>query len=197
MSQVREPRSYSVVEWRSFNSDPQICSPIYGYWSWGGQWIRNSWFGGWGRGMGSRFVTILWAGLLLLIDTNPENFFDDRNLDHSTHVSWRDLPDREDGLGELLTGILERSRRAAQRHAPTTDDNNTPMNYTATLVAEVARAPGPHDYPLWRVRCRVSWLRLALTKNLSNHPVRHGTRTRFFSYANCAAPSPVAVCLHA
>src|ERR1700678_3903741 len=125
--------------------------------------------------MGSRFVIILWAGLLLLIDTNPENFFDDRSLVQGMHVLWQDLPDLEERLGKLLTGILERSRRAAQRFAPATNNNNTPMSYTATLIAEVARSPRPDDYPLWRFRCRVSRLRLALTKNLSNHPVRHGT----------------------
>jgi hypothetical protein len=108
--------------------------------------------------MGSWFVAILWGGLLLLMGTNPDNFVDDRvhSLDQSAHISWRSLPDREEGLGELLTGILERSRSAAQRRAPATDAS---INYTATLVDEVARSPGPHDYPLWRVRCRVSRLR--------------------------------------
>ena len=115
--------------------------------------------------MGSRFVIILWAGLLLLMNTNPENFFDDRSLVQGTHVSWKDLPDREEGLGKLLKGILERSRSAAQRCAPATNDNNTPTSYTATLIAEVARSPGPDEYPLWRVRCRVSRLHLALTKS--------------------------------
>lgn len=81
------------------------------------------------------------------------------------HVLWKDLPDLEEGLGELLTGILECSRRAAQRFALATNNNNTPMSYTATLIAEVARSPGPDDYPLWRVRCRVSRLHLALTKS--------------------------------
>jgi hypothetical protein len=110
--------------------------------------------------MGSRFVTILWGGLSLLMGTNPDNFVDDRvhSLDQTAHVSWRDLPDREEGLGEFLTGILERSRSAAQRCAPATDDNNTSIDYTATLIDGVARSPGPHDYPLWRVRCRVSQL---------------------------------------
>jgi hypothetical protein len=111
--------------------------------------------------MGSRFVTILWGGLLFLMETNADNFIDDKvhSLDQSAHVSWRDLPDREEGLGELLTGILERSRSTAQRHAPTTDDNDTSVSYTSTLMEEVARSPRPHDYPLWRVRCRVSRLR--------------------------------------
>ena len=72
------------------------------------------------------------------------------------HVSWRDLPDREEGLSELLTGILECSRGTAQRRAPATDDNDTSMSYTATIVNEVARSPGVHDYLLWRVCCRVS-----------------------------------------
>ena len=125
--------------------------------------------------MRSQFVTILWGGLLLLIDTNPENFFDNRSLVQGMHVLWKDLPNLEEGLGELLTGILESSHSAAQRFAPATNNNNTPMSYTATLIDEVARSPGPDDYPLWRVRCRVSRLRLALTENLSNHPVRHGT----------------------
>ena len=44
------------------------------------------------------------------MDTNyTDNFIDDGvpSLDQSVpqHVSWRDLPDREEGLGELLNGI--------------------------------------------------------------------------------------------
>ena len=92
--------------------------------------------------MGSRFVIILWAGLLLLMNTNPENFFDDRSLVQGTHVSWKDLPDREEGLGKLLTGILECSRSTAERRAPTTNNNNTPMSYTATLIAEEITGAG-------------------------------------------------------
>jgi hypothetical protein len=103
--------------------------------------------------------------LLLLMDTNhADQFIDDEvhSLDQSVsrqHLSWKDLPDRE-GLNELLTGILERSRIAAQGRAPATDNNNRSISYTATLINEIARSPGPHDYPLWRVRCRVSRLRL-------------------------------------
>jgi hypothetical protein len=113
--------------------------------------------------MGSQFVAILWDGLLLLMDTIPDNFIDDRvhSLDQNVslqHVSWRDLPNREEGLGEFLTGILERSRSAAQRRAPSPDDNNTSIRHTTTLLEEMARLPGPDDYPLWRVRCRVNQL---------------------------------------
>jgi hypothetical protein len=111
--------------------------------------------------MGSRFVTMLSVVYCFSWTHHTDNFIDNgvHSLDQSVspqHVSWRDLPDREEGLGELLTGILERSRSAAQRRAPATDDDNTTMGYTATVVNEVARSPGPHDYPLWRVRCRVS-----------------------------------------
>ena len=87
-------------------------------------------------------VTILWAGLLLLIDTKPENFFDNRILDQGNHVLWRDLPSQEDGLGKLLAGILEHSYSAAQQCAPIANNNNTPMNYTATVIAEVAITGG-------------------------------------------------------
>jgi len=114
--------------------------------------------------MGSQFVTILWCGLLLLMDTNPDNFVNDRNLDQSMHVSWKDLPDWEEGLGKFLTGILECSHGATQQCAPTTDENNASTSYTTTLIDDVARLPQLHDYPLWRVRCRVSQLSLALTK---------------------------------
>jgi hypothetical protein len=96
--------------------------------------------------MGSWFITILWCGLLLLMNTNPDNFVDDRNLDQSMHISWRDLPDWEEGLGEFLTGILERSHSATQWCAPTTDENNASTSYTVTLVDEVARSPEWHDY---------------------------------------------------
>jgi hypothetical protein len=104
---------------------------------------------------------ILWGGLLIIMDTILENLIDDRSLNQSTstHISWRDLPNREEeGLGNFFTGILERSRSAAQRHAPATNDNDTPISYAATLLTEVARSPGPQDYPLWRVCCRVSQL---------------------------------------
>ena len=111
--------------------------------------------------MGCWFVMILWRGLRLLMDTNyTDNFIDDGvpSLDQSVpqHVSWRDLPDWEEGLGKLLMGILERSRRAAPWLAPATDGNSTSTSYTATIVDQVARSPGLHDYPLWRVCCRVS-----------------------------------------
>jgi hypothetical protein len=96
------------------------------------------------------------------MDTNhTDNFIDDgiHSLDQSTppdHVSWRDLPDRQGGLGELLTRILERSRSTAQQGVPSTDDNSTSTSYTATAIDQVARSPGLHEYPLWKVRCRVS-----------------------------------------
>jgi hypothetical protein len=106
------------------------------------------------------------------MDTNhTDNFIDDgiHSLDQSTppdHVSWRDLPDWQGGLGELLTRILERSRSTAQHSAaqrstaqqgvPSTDDNSTSTSYTATAIDQVARSPGLHEYPLWKVRCRVS-----------------------------------------
>lgn len=99
---------------------------------------------------------------LLLMDTNhTDNFIDDGVESTSPyHVSWKDLPDRQEGLGELVTRILERSRSAAQQCAPATDDNSASISYTATVVDQVVRSPGPHDYPLWRVRCRVSRLPL-------------------------------------
>ena len=93
-------------------------------------------------------ITILWAGLLLLIDTKPGNFFDNKALDQGNHVPWRDVPNWEDGLGKLLAGILEHSRSAAHWHAPAANNDTTPLNYTATIIAEVARALGPDDYPL-------------------------------------------------
>ncbi|KAF8235623.1 hypothetical protein L208DRAFT_1256229 [Tricholoma matsutake] len=91
---------------------------------------------------------------------DPNNFIDDRvhSLDQSIslqHVSWRDLPNQEEGLGKFLTGILECSCSAAQRCAPSPDDNNTSISHTTTLLDEVARSPGPDDYPLWRVHCRL------------------------------------------
>ena len=144
-----------------------------------------------GNGIVVHYYSLGWATASHRHKTR--NFFDDSTPDQGNHIPWRDLPNWEDELGELLAGILEHSRSAAQWHAPAANDDTTPLNYTTTIIAEVARAPGPDDYPLWRVHCRVSWLHLASTKNLSNHPVRHGTRTHFFSFANCAAPSPVAI----
>ena len=82
-------------------------------------------------------VTILWAGLLLLIDTKPGNFFDESTLDHGNHIPWRDLPNWEDGLGKLLAGILECSRSAAQWCAPTANNDTTPLNYTTNELQSV------------------------------------------------------------
>jgi hypothetical protein len=96
------------------------------------------------------------------MDTNhTDNFIDDRihSLDQSTppdHVSWRDLPDWQGGLGELLTRILEHSHSTVQQGVPSTDDNSTLTSYTATTIDQVARSPGLHEYPLWKVLCRVS-----------------------------------------
>ena len=99
------------------------------------------------------------------MDTNhtdhTDNFIDDRihSLDQSTppdHVSWRDLPDWQGGLDELLTRILEHSHSTAQQGAPSTDDNSVSTSYTATTINQVARSPGLHEYPLWKVHCRVS-----------------------------------------
>ena len=99
------------------------------------------------------------------MDTNhtdhTDNFIDDRIhiLDQSTppdHVSWRDLPDRQGGLDELLTRILEHLCSTAQWGAPSTDNNSVSTSYTATAINQVARLPGLHEYPLWKVRCRVS-----------------------------------------
>ena len=62
---------------------------------------------------------------------HADQFIDDKpevhSLDQSIswpYVSWKDLPDWEEELGDLLTGILECSRIAAQGRAPATDDNN-------------------------------------------------------------------------
>ena len=103
--------------------------------------------------MGCWFIMILWHSLRLLMDTNyTDKFINDSipSLDQSVpqHVSWRDLPDQEEGLGELLNGILECSHSAAQQHAPATNGNGTSTSCTATIVDQVARLPGLHDYPL-------------------------------------------------
>ena len=90
-----------------------------------------------------------------------DNFIDDgvHSLNQSTppqHVSWRDLSDWQDGLGELLTRILEHSHSAAQQGAPSTDDNSMSTSYTATTIGQVVRSPRLLEYPLQRVHCRVS-----------------------------------------
>ena len=119
------------------------------------------------NGIAVSYYSLEW--LLLIMDSNSDNFVDDRIIDQNTHISWRSLPDREEeGLGDLLTGILERSCNAAQRHPCATDVNDS---YTVTVLAEVAKSPGLHDYPLWRVRCRVSrllcWLYQKLKQSTS------------------------------
>jgi hypothetical protein len=105
------------------------------------------------------------------MDTNhTDNFIDDRihSLNQSTppdHVSWRDLPDQPEGLGEILSRILERSHSTVQRGAPSTNDNSVLTSCTATTIDQVARSPGLHEYPLWKVRCRVSQLHLLMMKS--------------------------------
>ena len=72
------------------------------------------------------------------IDDEPEVHSLDQSVSRP-YVSWKDLPDQEEGLGDLLTGILERSHIAAQGQAPATDDNNRSPGYTATIIDEIAR----------------------------------------------------------
>lgn len=65
-------------------------------------------------------------------------------------LRWRDLPDQEDGFSALLTRILEHSCHPSNRMSAGRDDaGDAPLPGVGVLFTE-------DDYPLWRVRCRVS-----------------------------------------
>jgi hypothetical protein len=65
------------------------------------------------------------------------------------YTSWNSLPDRSEGLNNLLARILERSRQRGRHDAEVNFGSDAP-------VIEIGRWPTERDYPLWRVRCRVS-----------------------------------------
>jgi len=88
---------------------------------------------------------------------NLDGFIDDQDpeLDESLPwqpLSWRDLSDREEGLGKFLDGILEHSHNARQE-VPIAGNN---VEDTFTSIVDTERSPMLSDYPLWRVCCRVS-----------------------------------------
>ena len=61
------------------------------------------------------------------------------------HWSWNSLQNGE-GLEEFLAGIYERSRSHRMRPVENTTD---PHNCIRSL-------PGAEEFPLWRIKCRVS-----------------------------------------
>jgi len=88
-----------------------------------------------------------------------DNFIDDGDhvIDqsiHQQHLSWKDLPNQDEGLSELLARILDRSRPAVWQAPIVGSDEEA--DHTAATVDNILRLLGLHDYPLWRVHCRVS-----------------------------------------
>ena len=65
------------------------------------------------------------------------------------------LPDRdEEGLDDLLAGILERSHNVGARQAMYDGDVDSDGSDTPATV--ISRLPTNADYPLLRVRCVIS-----------------------------------------
>jgi hypothetical protein len=86
-----------------------------------------------------------------------DGFIDDQDQEHDEgvpqqHLSWRNLSDREEGLGVFLDRILERSRNARQAVSVA---GNSAEDAIYTIL-DARSPPTLSDYPLWRVRCRVS-----------------------------------------
>ena len=70
-------------------------------------------------------------------------------------LSWKDLPDREEGFGQLLAEILKRSLNSGGGTSASRNVTDG-LRDTVTPIAHVGRLPMSHDFPLWRVACRVS-----------------------------------------
>ena len=86
-----------------------------------------------------------------------DSFIDDRDYGlkeggSQQHVSWKELPDREEGLASLIDRILSRN---AKQKAPVAEDDANDIDYT-TSTLKLGLSPTPDDYPLWWVQCRVS-----------------------------------------
>jgi len=105
-----------------------------------------------------------WALVCYLFQTLPTTAYNlnldsfiehqDPELDESLPqqpLSWRDLSDQEEGLGEFLDGILECSHN--RQEVPIAGNN---VEDTLTSIADTERSPTLSDHPLWWVCCRVS-----------------------------------------
>jgi hypothetical protein len=97
---------------------------------------------------------------------NLDGFIDDREFEQPQDaqrpsILENRLPDRdEDGLNDLLAGILERSRNLGAQEARYDGDVDSDDSDTPAAVS--ARLPTNADYPLLRVRCIVSLIRYNL-----------------------------------
>ena len=85
-----------------------------------------------------------------------EDFIDDTVIHGdkdapSAPLTWRNFadPSREEALGEEWQRLLERSHN---RHGAGDNDQEV----ISSLIDKAIRSPLSSDYPLWRVRCRVS-----------------------------------------
>ena len=86
-----------------------------------------------------------------------DGFIDDQDkgLDEGVpwqHLSWRNLSDQEEGLGEFLDRILEHSCNARQG-VPIAGNSAEDTLFT---IVDARRSPTLSDYSLWWVCCRVS-----------------------------------------
>lgn len=86
-----------------------------------------------------------------------DGFIDNRADEGAPHapLTWKDFCDtgREDseGLGDDWEALLHRSHR--NRPGPGDPDD---QDILSSLIDEAISTPSASDYPLWRVRCRVS-----------------------------------------
>jgi hypothetical protein len=103
---------------------------------------------------------IIFHGTKIYVDDFINNDKDPAELDEAStqqQLSWKQLPDREDGFGRLLTEILERSLNSGGRNLALREATEHPDDITTSLV-QVGRSPTSRDFPLWRVACRVRLL---------------------------------------
>jgi hypothetical protein len=78
-----------------------------------------------------------------------DDFIDDQDISagqnsRRDYISWRTLPEQDQGPDEMLAGILQRAR-----------DSSTHIGGSVAIIP-IREAPVMDDFPLWRVRCRVS-----------------------------------------
>lgn len=108
---------------------------------------------------------IIFHGTKIYVDDFINNDKDPAELNEAStqqQLSWTQLPDREDGFGQLLTEILERSLNSGGRNLALREATEHPNQ----AFAQVRMPPTFDDFPLWRVACRVRLLNSFRDENL-------------------------------
>jgi len=98
-----------------------------------------------------------------------DNFFDhdhptelDEAGPHQQPLSWRQLPNQEDGFSQLLAEILEWSLNSGSRNLVLRQATEHPNN----AMVQVRIPPSSSDFLLWRVACRVRLLNCFNDENI-------------------------------